>query len=85
MLLFSSNDAAYAKSPEFQRAFAAFVAGGGGLVLLHPATWYNWPEWPAYNTTFVGGGARAHDPLGEFGLTVIKPDLPVVAGLPLEF
>lgn len=85
VLLFSSNDAAYAKSPEFQRAFAAFVAGGGGLVLLHPATWCNWPEWPAYNTTFVGGGARAHDPLGEFGLSVIKPGHPVVAGLEREF
>lgn len=85
VLLFSSNDAAYAKSPEFQRAFASFVADGGGLVLLHPATWYNWPEWPAYNTTFVGGGSKAHDPLGEFGLTVIKPDHPVVAGLQREF
>jgi putative membrane-bound dehydrogenase-like protein len=85
VLLFSSNDAAYAKSPEFQRAFAAFVADGGGLVLLHPATWYNWSEWPAYNSTFVGGGSKAHDPLGEFGLTVIQPDHPVVAGLEREF
>lgn len=85
VLLFSSNDAAYARSPEFQRAFASFVASGGGLVLLHPATWYNWPEWPAYNATFVGGGAKAHDPLGEFGLTVIKPEHPVVAGLQREF
>jgi type 1 glutamine amidotransferase len=85
VLLFSSNDAAYAKSPEFQRAFASFVADGGGLMLLHPATWYNWPEWPAYNTTFVGGGSKAHDPLGEFGLAVIKPDHPVVAGLQREF
>jgi type 1 glutamine amidotransferase len=85
VLLFSSNDAGYAKSPEYQRAFEAFVARGGGLVLLHPATWYNWPEWPSYNTTFVGGGAKAHDPLGEFGLTVIKPEHPVVAGLPREF
>jgi putative membrane-bound dehydrogenase-like protein len=85
VLLFSSNDAGYAKSPEYQRAFEAFVARGGGLVQLHPATWYNWPEWPSYNSTFVGGGAKAHDPLGEFGLTVIKPEHPVVAGLPREF
>jgi type 1 glutamine amidotransferase len=61
------------------------VARGGGLVLLHPATWYNWQDWPAYNATYVGGGSRAHDPLGEFSLTVIKPEHPVVAGLSREF
>ncbi|QJE95935.1 PVC-type heme-binding CxxCH protein [Luteolibacter luteus] len=85
VFLFSSNDGAYAKSEVFRKAFEAFVARGGGLVLLHPATWYNWPDWPAYNTTYVGGGSRAHDPLGEFGLTVIKPQHPVVAGLSKEF
>ncbi|MCW1924190.1 ThuA domain-containing protein [Luteolibacter arcticus] len=85
VFLFSSNDPAYVKSPEFQRAFGSYVAGGGGLVLLHPATWYNFADWSAFNTTFVGGGAKAHDPLGEFGLTVIKPDHPVVAGLQREF
>ncbi|MCW1884419.1 ThuA domain-containing protein [Luteolibacter flavescens] len=85
VFLFSSNDPAYVKSAEFQRAFASFIADGGGLVLLHPATWYNFGEWPAFNSTFVGGGARAHDPLGEFGLTVTKADHPVVAGLQREF
>jgi len=85
VLLFSSNDAAYPRSEAFRKAFDAFVVRGGGLVLLHPATWYNWPEWPAYNATFVGGGSRAHDPLGEFSLTVLKPDHPVVAGLNREF
>jgi type 1 glutamine amidotransferase len=73
------------KSSEFQRAFASFVADGGGLVLLHPATWYNFADWPAFNTTFVGGGSKAHDPLGEFSLTVTKPDHPVVAGLQRDF
>jgi putative membrane-bound dehydrogenase-like protein len=85
VFLFSSNDPAYVKSPEFQRAFGSYVADGGGLVLLHPATWYNFADWPAFNATFVGGGSKAHDPLGEFGLTVIKPDHPVVAGLQGEF
>ena len=85
VFLFSSNDPAYVKSPEFQRAFGSYVADGGGLVLLHPATWYNFADWPAFNATFVGGGAKAHDPLGEFGLLVTKPDHPVVAGLQREF
>jgi putative membrane-bound dehydrogenase-like protein len=85
VFLFSANDPAYPRSEAFRKAFDAFVARGGGLVLLHPATWYNWPDWPAYNTTFVGGGSRAHDPLGEFGLTVLKPEHPVVAGLPKDF
>ena len=85
VFLFSSNDAAYPRSEAFRKAFDAFVARGGGLVLLHPATWYNWPDWAAYNATFVGGGSRAHDPLGEFGLTVVKPEHPVVAGLSREF
>ncbi|WP_367875109.1 PVC-type heme-binding CxxCH protein [Luteolibacter sp. Populi] len=85
VLLFSSNDAAYAKSEPFRKAFDAFVARGGGLVLLHPATWYNWPDWPAYNKAFVGGGSRAHDPPGEFTLSVVKPEHPVVAGVSKEF
>jgi uncharacterized protein len=85
VFIFSSNNPAYVRSPEFQRAFASYVADGGGLVLLHPATWYNFADWSTYNTTFVGGGAKAHDPLGEFGLTVLKPDHPVVAGVQGEF
>jgi putative membrane-bound dehydrogenase-like protein len=85
VLLFSSNDAGYARSKPFRKAFEAFVARGGGLVLLHPATWYNWPEWPAYNATFVGGGSRAHDPLGEFWITALKPGHPVLAGVNREF
>jgi putative membrane-bound dehydrogenase-like protein len=85
VLLFSSNDPAYPASGAFRKAFEAFARRGGGLVLLHPATWYNWPGWPAYNSTFVGGGSRAHDPLGEFGLAVIRPEHPVVGGLQREF
>jgi putative membrane-bound dehydrogenase-like protein len=85
VLLFSSNDAAYARSESFREAFEAFVTRGGGLVLLHPATWYNWPDWPEYNTAYVGGGSRAHDPLGEFGLAALKPEHPVLAGMSREF
>ncbi len=85
VLLFSSNDPAYPRSEAFRAAFEAFVARGGGLVLLHPATWYNWPDWKAYNATFVGGGSRAHDPLGEFGLEVVKAEHPVVAGVSKQF
>jgi putative membrane-bound dehydrogenase-like protein len=85
VLLFSSNDAGYSKSKAFREAFGAFANRGGGMVLLHPATWYNWVDWAQYNISYVGGGSRAHDPLGEFGLTVLKPDHPVVKGLNRDF
>lgn len=85
VFLFSANSPAYPKSAEFRKAFDAFAARGGGFVLLHPATWYNWADWSAYNIQFVGGGSRAHDPLGEFTLSVVKPEHPVVAGLSKEF
>ena len=84
-LLFSANDAGYARSETFRKAFETFVGRGGGLVLLHPATWYNWPEWPQYNAVFVGGGSRAHDPLGEFGVSALQPEHPVLAGVSREF
>lgn len=51
---------------ELHGAILDFVAGGGGLLLVHPATWYNWPDWPSYNRDLVGGGARSHEAYAEF-------------------
>ncbi|MDP6838515.1 MAG: ThuA domain-containing protein [Planctomycetota bacterium] len=61
------------------------VARGGGLLLLHPATWYNWPDWPQYNSELVGGGARGHEAYGEFEVRVVDHEHPVTAGLPAVF
>jgi len=51
-------------------ALLAYVEGGGGLVLVHPATWYNWADWPEYNRALVGGGARGHEEYREFAVRV---------------
>ena len=40
---------------------------------------YGWKDWPDYNRTLVGGGARSHDKYGEFEVTVKVPDHPVMA------
>ncbi len=51
---------------ELHGAILDFVAGGGGLLLVHPSTWYNWPAWPSYNRDLVGGGAKSHEAYAEF-------------------
>jgi hypothetical protein len=71
--------------PELRRALFAFVERGGGLLLLHAATWYNWPDWPEYNAELVGGGARGHEEYREFGVRVVDPAHPLAAGLPRSF
>lgn len=70
---------------ETRRALMEFVARGGGLVVVHAGTWYNWPEWPEYNRVLVGGGTREHDRLGGFRVTVMAPGSPVMAGVPGTF
>lgn len=68
-----------------RRALMAFVARGGGLVVVHAGTWYNWPAWPEYNRDLVGGGTREHDRLGLFQVKVVQPGSPVMAGVPTQF
>jgi uncharacterized protein len=45
-----------------------FAATGKGLVMLHPGTWYAYPDWPELNARIVGGGARGHDRIGTFSV-----------------
>jgi type 1 glutamine amidotransferase len=71
--------------PELRSALFAFVERGGGLLLLHAATWYNWADWPAYNAELVGGGARGHEEYGELGVRVVDPAHSMAAGLPRSF
>ncbi len=68
-----------------RQALMDFVARGGGLVVVHAGTWYNWPEWPEYNRVLVGGGTRDHDRLGPFNVTVVAPGNPVMRGVPASF
>lgn len=71
--------------PAEREAVFEHAARGGGLVLLHPATWYNWLDWPAYNSELVGGGARGHEAYGEFDVRVVDGQHPVARDLPVTF
>ena len=53
-----------------KEAIMRHVESGKGLIGLHPGLWYNWNDWPEFNRTLVGGGARGHDKLGEFEVVV---------------
>ncbi len=55
------------------------------LLIYHPSTWYNWEDWPEYNKQLVGGGSRSHEDLQEFEVTVVKPDHPIMKGVPKTF
>lgn len=66
-------------------AFFQYLARGGGLVVLHPANWYNWPDWPEYNKTATGGGARSHEAFQEFEVTVRQPGHALMRGVPEKF
>jgi putative membrane-bound dehydrogenase-like protein len=63
----------------------AHVEQGGGLLLLHPACWYNWPDWPEYNRELAGGGARSHENYGEFDVVRSAAEHPLLEGVPGRF
>jgi type 1 glutamine amidotransferase len=73
------------KDPALRQGIFNFADSGKGLLLVHPALWYNYPDWPEYNRNLVGGGARSHDKYGEFEVTVDRPQHPVMAGVPASF
>jgi type 1 glutamine amidotransferase len=68
-----------------RKALFDFVAKGRGLVVVHPAAWYNWKDWPDYNRILVGGGARGHEKYSEFDVTVVDKAHAVTRGVPATF
>ena len=68
-----------------RKAIFAFVDSGKGLVLAHPALWYNWQDWPAYNQKLVGGGSKGHNEYGPFDVTITNTKHPVTKGVPSTF
>lgn len=68
-----------------RKAVFEHVKAGKGLVLVHPALWYNWNDWPEYNATLVGGGSRSHERYGPFEVTVKDAGHPVMKGVPAKF
>lgn len=59
--------------------------GKMNMLIYHPSTWYNWEDWPEYNKTLVGGGSRSHEKLQEFKVKVVKPNHPLMKGVPSTF
>ena len=71
--------------PATRKAIFDFVDAGKGLVLAHPAIWYNWKDWPEYNQKLVGGGSRGHNKYGPFDVTVTNQSHPIMKGVPATF
>jgi type 1 glutamine amidotransferase len=80
-----SVNRAHFDTPEWRKALFDFAAAGKGLVMLHPGAWYGYAQWPELNATIIGGGARSHDRLARFSVNVLKPDHPVMKGVPASF
>jgi type 1 glutamine amidotransferase len=70
---------------ESRKAIFDFVNAGKGLVLGHPALWYNWLDWVDYNLKLVSGGANKHDPYGSFDEDIVNPNHPVTKGVEQHF
>jgi type 1 glutamine amidotransferase len=68
-----------------RQAIFDFVADGKGLILGHPALWYNWDDWPKYNQQLVSGGARSHDKYGSFEEEIVNTKHPVTKGVAVKF
>jgi putative membrane-bound dehydrogenase-like protein len=72
-------------TPAWRKALFDFAAAGKGLVMLHPGTWYGFAQWPELNAAIVGGGSRGHDRIAKFSVNAVKPDHPVMKGVPASF
>ncbi|MEM9142159.1 MAG: ThuA domain-containing protein, partial [Bacteroidota bacterium] len=68
-----------------RKAIFTRVDQGMPLFIYHPSAWYNWEDWPRYNAELVGGGSRSHEKLQEFEVIVVKPEHPIMKGVPKTF
>lgn len=71
--------------PKLRQAIFDFVNAGKGLVLVHPALWHNFKDWPEYNAQLVGGGSRSHDNYGLFEVQVVNRSHPLTKSVPERF
>lgn len=83
-ILFLSNNQPL-PDPAVRAAIFAHTDAGKGLLLAHPALWYNWADWPEYNRDLAGGGSRSHGKYGPFEVTVTQTDHPIMDGIPATF
>jgi len=68
-----------------RKALFKFADEGKGIVVLHPAVWFNYPTWPAFYLDLVGGSSRNHGQYGEFEVRVLNKSHPVTKNLPASF
>ena len=68
-----------------RQAIMQHVEAGRPLMITHPASWYNWENWPEYNEQLVGGGSRSHEPIQAFTVEVLQPNHPLMEGVPASF
>jgi type 1 glutamine amidotransferase len=68
-----------------RKAIFDFAEAGKGIILGHPALWYNYKDWPEYNLQLVSGGASAHDRYGSFDEEIVNTDHPVTKGVEKMF
>ena len=83
-LLVLSNNKPVPKEKSRQ-AIMQHVESGRSVMITHPASWYNWDDWPAFNEVLVGGGARSHEALKTFSVEVLQPNHPLMHGVPEKF
>lgn len=67
------------------KAIMDFADKGGGFLLVHPALWYNWKNWPEWNRLMVGGGAKSHDKYGPVEVVIDQWDHPIMYNIPKKF
>jgi putative membrane-bound dehydrogenase-like protein len=70
--------------PAARKGIFDLVDAGKGLILVHPACWYNWKNWPEYNKQLVSGGSRGHEKLQEFEVILTEAS-PITANLSKTF
>lgn len=66
-------------------AIFQFVKQGGGLILNHAATWYNWEDWPEYNRKLVAGGADGHVHTSPFRVELRQSEHPLLTDVSRTF
>ncbi len=72
-------------SSETKKALIDYANAGGGIVALHPGTWYAWGNFPQWNKEIIGGGTKGHDSFGPFTVTVTNAASPITKGVPATF
>jgi type 1 glutamine amidotransferase len=69
-----------------RQAIIDFLARGKGIIFSHDALWSDaWGNWPEKFQSLTGRTASNHVLQAMFPVTVVKPDHPVMRGVPATF